>query len=202
MGCCGSDLAREDDAGMLTRHDSDWSVPSVVHLELTMQPSKAYSVASPSPRGNASVRSIVSQVNARKWSEEMFEEKLANRRRDRAQSIQSNRGDQTNRSTRSYRTTAGAYHRSSAGGETNRSGTSVVGNRQHISRISSSSQVQYTGDITTRSSARSISSRKRDSSDTYYWGEGDVDDTIIGRRRPAYYPSVGKKFCATIPRST
>ncbi|KAF4680581.1 hypothetical protein FOZ60_013256 [Perkinsus olseni] len=84
MGCCGSDLAGEDDAGMLTRHDSDWSVPSVVHLELTMQPSKAYSVASPSPRGNASVRSIVSQVNARKWSEEMFEEKLANRRRDRA----------------------------------------------------------------------------------------------------------------------
>lgn len=45
----------------------------------------SFVVASPSPRDNVSIRSLVSQSNARKWSEEMFEEKLANRRRDRAQ---------------------------------------------------------------------------------------------------------------------
>ncbi|EER16734.1 hypothetical protein Pmar_PMAR022581 [Perkinsus marinus ATCC 50983] len=36
--------------------------------------------------GGTSVRSLVSQSNARKWSEELFEEKMANRRQEREQS--------------------------------------------------------------------------------------------------------------------
>ncbi|EER13493.1 hypothetical protein Pmar_PMAR000080 [Perkinsus marinus ATCC 50983] len=95
MGCCGSSsrssLVRKGGV-LLTRDDSeDWSVPSVVHLELTIKdPLKTYS------GGNGCI------AEPTKWSEEMFEEKLANRRRDRAQSMQSNRGgdDCTTRSAR------------------------------------------------------------------------------------------------------
>mmetsp|Transcript_27193 Transcript_27193/g.22462 ORF Transcript_27193/g.22462 Transcript_27193/m.22462 type:complete len:92 (+) Transcript_27193:36-311(+) len=83
--CCSSDDATE--AARLNRRYSDWSLPSVVHQEdprahLTKAVGGAGSrYYDGSPVGNngggASVRSLVSQSNARKWSEELFEEKNA-----------------------------------------------------------------------------------------------------------------------------
>ncbi|KAF4731328.1 hypothetical protein FOZ63_031445, partial [Perkinsus olseni] len=77
------------DGARMSRRYSDWSLPSVVHQEDSrahLTGGRYYDGSPNGMNGGASVRSLVSQSNARKWSEELFEEKMANRRQEREQS--------------------------------------------------------------------------------------------------------------------
>ncbi|KAF4659168.1 hypothetical protein FOL47_007697 [Perkinsus chesapeaki] len=80
--CCNAFHADEESYG-----DRCSSVPSVLHISIDRQRlSKSYSGASPSPSAQeGSVRSLVSQSDGRRWSEEIFERKYSTRRLERAE---------------------------------------------------------------------------------------------------------------------
>ncbi|EER16581.1 hypothetical protein Pmar_PMAR017469 [Perkinsus marinus ATCC 50983] len=202
MGCCSSSDAQ--DGTRMSRRYSDWSLPSVVHQEDSRAYLKgggvggAYYDGSPggvNGGGGTSVRSLVSQSNARKWSEELFEEKMANRRQEREHSIRSNRGDMTNRSNRSYR--GDATNRSHVGDLTGRSyrggeATTRSCNRYYAGGdcTSRSTIYNYTRGDTTSRSTRSTSRIVR--------GEESMSSDFGGM--PPQHPIRGNLTYPNIPR--